>query len=348
MTTTGPYTVGVETPDLTWTRTWYRQKPPFSSSGRPPSIFVFGQCKQTKRVGAGNNSTSRGSALYATLLPQNDIGGCKSKATNKAYSKFIDQVHEEAMLLVNTFERQQTFDSIAKNANRLTFAFQLLSRGRRHSAMKALGLKPSGKKWSRPRDAAGLFLEWHFGWEPLIKDIYTACDILQNDVEPKLVVGKASANGFVRKAIAPFTWSQNMSIKCSVKMQAQVSVSNPNLHRASQLGLTNPAAVAWELIPFSFLVDWFIPVGNFLNSWSDLHGLVLENSFTTTFMKGSDSQTFLQPGYWNLISEFDGCSCRRVLGVTTPKLIWNPPSRLSVTRGATAIALLLTVFGKRL
>jgi hypothetical protein len=31
------------------------------------------------------------------------------------------------------------------------------------------------------------------------------------------------------------------------------------------LGLTNPLNVAWELVPFSFVVDWFIPIGSFFD-----------------------------------------------------------------------------------
>jgi len=348
MTTTGPFQRGVQTPDLSWYRQWYCQKPPYVTSGRPPNNFLFYVVRQTKREGAGNSTTSNNSSLYGTLSSQSDIDGCKSIATNRAYSRFTDKINETAMMLVNVGERRHTFDSIAKSANRLTFAFQLLSSGRRHSAMKALGLKPSGKKWSRPRDASGLFLEWHFGWEPLLADIHAACEILQSDVEPMLVRGSGNAKARKFKSTAPYVWSQDMNISCAVKMQAVVRVTNPNLHKASQLGLTNPAAVAWELMPWSFLVDWFIPVGKFLDSWSDFQGLEMENSFTTTFMKGSDAQIYKQPGYWDLKSAYNGVSCKRVLGVTTPRIVWSPPSRLSAIRGATAIALLLTTFGKHL
>lgn len=38
------------------------------------------------------------------------------------------------------------------------------------------------------------------------------------------------------------------------------------LHIPAALGLTNPASVAWELVPFSFVVDWFAPVGDWLNA----------------------------------------------------------------------------------
>lgn len=31
-------------------------------------------------------------------------------------------------------------------------------------------------------------------------------------------------------------------------------------------GLTDPASIVWERIPYSFVVDWFLPIGNFLQS----------------------------------------------------------------------------------
>jgi hypothetical protein len=53
---------------------------------------------------------------------------------------------------------------------------------------------------------------------------------------------------------------------------AHVKLSNPNLALASALGLANPVAIAWELIPFSFVVDRFVDVGSYLNSYSETFG----------------------------------------------------------------------------
>jgi hypothetical protein len=41
------------------------------------------------------------------------------------------------------------------------------------------------------------------------------------------------------------------------------------------LGLYDPAGLAWELLPFSFVADWFVPIGNYLenlNKIPQLHG----------------------------------------------------------------------------
>lgn len=44
----------------------------------------------------------------------------------------------------------------------------------------------------------------------------------------------------------------------------------------------NPAEFAWNSIPFSFLVDWSIPIGNYLSSLDALHGVsAIRGSVTT-------------------------------------------------------------------
>lgn len=50
------------------------------------------------------------------------------------------------------------------------------------------------------------------------------------------------------------------------------------------LGFTNPAAVLWEATPFSFVVDWFLPIGDYLKTLdgSTLNGLLLCKDFCTT------------------------------------------------------------------
>jgi hypothetical protein len=49
---------------------------------------------------------------------------------------------------------------------------------------------------------------------------------------------------------------------------------------ARQLGLLDPLSVAWELLPWSFVIDWFIPIGAYLDV---LNGIpALKGRFLTT------------------------------------------------------------------
>jgi hypothetical protein len=50
-------------------------------------------------------------------------------------------------------------------------------------------------------------------------------------------------------------------------------IRDASLKQLSQLGITNPALLVWELIPYSFVIDWLIPVGDFLSSLDALVGV---------------------------------------------------------------------------
>jgi hypothetical protein len=43
-------------------------------------------------------------------------------------------------------------------------------------------------------------------------------------------------------------------------------LSNPKLAELSSLGLINPLEIVWEVLRYSFVVDWFLPVGEWLGS----------------------------------------------------------------------------------
>lgn len=49
-------------------------------------------------------------------------------------------------------------------------------------------------------------------------------------------------------------------------LTCRFKINNPDLLLPAKVGLTNPLSVAWELIPFSFVVDWFLPIGKYLDA----------------------------------------------------------------------------------
>jgi hypothetical protein len=62
----------------------------------------------------------------------------------------------------------------------------------------------------------------------------------------------------------------------------------------SELGFTNPLSLAWEVLPFSFVVDWSLPIGEYFNLLDADHGW--------SFRGGSTSTKAVRKGYHTITS----------------------------------------------
>jgi hypothetical protein len=58
---------------------------------------------------------------------------------------------------------------------------------------------------------------------------------------------------------------------CTVKMQPHWDDfgSMGALEQMWELGFANPRYTAWDMVPFSFMVDWFVPIGSYLEAMDD-------------------------------------------------------------------------------
>lgn len=290
-----------------------------------------------------------------------DFRPLNAASLNKCYDRFRDKVTDFAQLGETLGERKQAVSMIVDRATSLRLGYRDLRRGDFQSFLRRFRIreKPSNVRkrslWTRPRDASSLWLEYHYGWSPLVADIYTAIRLL----EMPFPVGVAiSASATARSEFRSLNYGnygrlRYLDCKTSTKMGAVVDIENPNLFQATQLGVTNPAAIAWELMPFSAIVDWVFPVGNFLNSYTDFLGLSFRNPYTTRYISGRDLDYNKHSNYpptlpnhrpelWQETGHrawrFD-----RYLGISKPVVYPKIFKGFSVTRGATAISLLLQV-----
>lgn len=132
---------------------------------------------------------------------------------------------------------------------------------------------------------------------------------------------------------------------------ARVEVADPNARLASQLGFVNPAVVAWELVPFSFVVDWFVNVGDVLSSYTDFLGFKFLESSVTSFNKDRVTTYYQSIDYGKPVGvvrksgEFEAVNVKRQVGpIPGPSLAVKPPWVLSSRRGLAAISLLIQSF----
>lgn len=201
---------------------------------------------------------------------------------NKCRAKFGEAVNEKAELALLLAERKKAADLIGDRADNLSCLFKNLFRKRWRKAADCVGInKPSASRIQRNLNR--VHLEYDYGWKPLLNDIHSAVKIVEAPYPEsfEIRVGTRTRN-WVPNVHTGYGYVGWLSTHSTV-MGAQMRVSNPALYAATSAGLTNPLSVAWELVPFSFMVDWFIPIGAAINSLTDLLGVELSGEFTTNY-----------------------------------------------------------------
>jgi len=151
-----------------------------------------------------------------------------------------------------------------------------MSQGKYRKAAKSLGVSPKDKKY---KDISQAWLSLQYGWKPLMADIYGLLEELRKGLNRHQVVTSSavvsdstSLDQGHPAGYSPTktTWSVDIGTEVSITAR----VSNPTIVKLQSLGLLNPAAVIWARVPWSFVVDWFIPIGSILQAYTSASGMV--------------------------------------------------------------------------
>lgn len=266
-------------------------------------------------------------------------------AMNRAWSRFVQKVRTDPAEL-GTFlaEGREGLEMVARRATGCYRAYRDLRRGDLYGALRNLDLLPD-RKTARNQNAlkrgiktaSDLWLEYSFGWKPMFGDIYDGCKAITQPVPGGPVSGSGSES-YYYNTYQEYGLREEWRGKGVCKVGADVFVSNPNLYLLQQMGVANPIEVAWELVPFSFVVDWVFDVGSCLGSITDLLGCDVQNAYHTSFLRATGTMWWY-PGYqsWGSI-----WGVRRNTGL--PLILPNANIKanlgLSLNRAANAVSLL--------
>ncbi len=310
---------------------------------------------------------------------------------NKALLKARSRMKNQNVNMTLAFaEAKQTAGLVATTAKRVTKAISAVRRGDIKGIVSALGItKPrvlsrkARKAAKRLRkgtgsesDAHNLWLSHKYGWLPLLSDVHGLAK-RQADLDT------ANPNRYMFNVKASVTVKRNFDLAArkdqlafatapAIRYRKQNDVEHalvridfrkgiPNLAQAAADGFTNPLDLAWEKIPFSFVADWFVPIGSYLNQ--------LDATVGWEFVSGSLSQYIKQKeSIWQTVdlerATSDGWSGLN-LGGSHTSYSWNfirsiygampipsfvasilPKNPFTAGHATTAIALLLQKFGK--
>lgn len=180
-----------------------------------------------------------------------------------------------------------TVDLVTSTATRIYRSYKALRRGDLRAFARVLRLEqPSNRKVAKfnrgygrnARDAAAsTWLEYSYGWVPLLADVYDAAELLAEQVSQKpdwtLVTVRATTRES-RKTSLTGSSSTGEITKYAYRADTTSNSSLRGVWRfhplpgtlPAKLGLANPLYVAWNLLPLSFVADWFLPIGDYLDA----------------------------------------------------------------------------------
>jgi hypothetical protein len=342
---TGPFTKYIELkgpPNIGgFAPVWYSREQSGFRQKRPYNV-VLGHTVDVMQVLSSSDNSNH--TVSIGDCPSIDSGSI-TIARNKAYEKLKDNVGTQSLWAVNVAERQQAYSMIAARANTLVKFTRALKKGNLKKAAATLSVAVPEKLRGRylkkgAKDLGNLWLEYHFGWEPLLKDIHDGIETIRKPIRPpkRKAVGRGSdRRTLVDRTGGSFWTSSTVVTETKVSESMDIEVGNPSLHLAEQLGLVNPLAVAWELVPFSFVVDWFANVGSFLSSFTDFAGLDTYNHRTSTLQVRTETTS----SYTGFIYSTRRLHFQRQTSISGTVLAIAPWKSVSPVRGLTAISLLL-------
>lgn len=247
-------------------------------------------------------------------------------------------------------ESREALKLIGDSARKIASALHEVRKGRFSKATRILtGERPSRAHALRQKaqTASQNWLELQYGWLPLLKDVEGAAQFAAHHHSTPVtkvvrvsLTNKNGTYGVVGPVLKPKTFAA-YSRKTIIAKLTEKDV--PGL-----LGLTDPLSIAWELTPYSFVADWFIPIGNYLSARA------LASSLTGTFVISQKTEaTFkgmiMQPGRGSPSDDF----CRSTVsftrtvtnGLTVPLPVVKPLGQaLSWKHATNSVALLVSSF----
>jgi len=247
---------------------------------------------------SGNLKSSIGSLASISGTPVIP-SSMRSEAATKALLKIAD---EKAGIASDLATFRQTVELLHNPCKELynllkNFHDDKLMRRFRNTPYRALRDAQTISK-----DVARRYLEYVYGWKPLMADIYGTYGILKKHANDAfLLSGSGSSqqqcqcpsitcNDISYNSVTVHgPYDEKAHVRC--KIWARIDPNCPGLRTINQVGLLNPLSLIWDLTPWSFVVDWFVPIGSVLQALTAPAGLnfvdgsmSVKNSFTGPYV----------------------------------------------------------------
>lgn len=213
-----------------------------------------------------------------------------TRVENRAVNKALERLKNQKVdLSVAFFERKRTaqlFTDATEEIARETKRFRRQN-GSIWDKVRRINprLESYPKKW----------LAFQYGVKPTVSDVFGSLQAL-NEVETaprpfRVTVTGEADDSWVEDDRSTYLVKGHpeypLVIRREDSQRDHVSLTyamdHPVIATLSALGITNPFSTSWETLPYSFILDWAVPVGGYLN--------LLDATFGWSFVSGSHGRT---------------------------------------------------------
>lgn len=219
----------------------------------------------------------------------------RSRGSDFNLSLFLSQGHQGLQMIGDSAIRIARGLSLLKRGNVIGAVHEMSKSATqtatiRHRLIRK-DLWTANLRLNASKQLSSNWLELQYGWLPLLQDMKSGAELaasqLNVPMRMRIRVRHTLRNDKPNPG-AVIGWQAGVAINSkSIVAHFSEPESIPKL-----LGLTDPASIAWEVTPFSFVADWFLPVGDWLEARayaSGLSGLFVSTTFqkrTATGYKG--------------------------------------------------------------
>jgi len=250
-----------------------------------------------KRVGMihSNGFHGDGALNVAATLDTSDLLFVRQRAILAGLLKIKDQ---KGMVGVTLAERHKTFEMLTSRVHDLIrlkkgFLKQLTGIERR-----------LGKKKLSKEKVHSLWLEYRYGWTPLLYEIKGYAEFINESSCSRTFPFRAKAEkdndysvqGYWNGAIWKSNYLETQVTKTTARCGGYFVIDNQAARDMSRLGLTNPLETVWEIIPYSFCVDWLVSVGDYIEASTATMGISLQSCWLSSVVQTKKQRTHVSDG----------------------------------------------------
>jgi hypothetical protein len=235
---------------------------------------------------------------YSKFATKRTVNDLFDGIENRLLDKIDNQTYDLGAILAESAETSKYIAS--RGLQVAKFATSLLS-GNIPGALRAVGLSPNkirrrirranreGRGMHAASSLSAAWLEYNFAIRPLVGDIGIATELFQDPTEVLRKINltvTASQKVSHSKEYSNIKYGPkdrlNYVVQANRRMSVTYSIVDADQVADKALGLNAPTASAWELVPFSWVIDYVVNVGDFLRLSNATDGLAFSHGYIST------------------------------------------------------------------